>query len=135
MALIKWDESLSVGIESIDKQHMKLVGMINEFYDNIKDRSSRDVISDLIKNMQEYIAYHFKTEEELFLRFGYPAFGEHKKEHEDFENKVADFKERFNSGKLMVSFEITNFLKSWLKGHIQGTDKKYTDFLKSKGVQ
>jgi hemerythrin-like metal-binding protein len=135
MALITWDESLSVGIESIDKQHMKLVDMINEFYESIRSKSTEEVLSDLIKHMREYVVFHFNSEEELLKLNRYPDYLDHKIEHEMFVNKVEDFEKRFNSGQLILSFEITNFLKSWLKNHIQGTDKKYSDFLISRGVK
>ena len=52
-----------------------------------------------------------------------------------FGSQIKEFEERFNRGELVMSFEITNFLKSWLKDHIQGTDKKYSEFLISKGVK
>jgi hemerythrin len=135
MALINWDDSYSVKIESIDKQHMKLVGMINEFYENIRSKSNKEIISELIKNMKEYIKFHFKSEEDLLKINRYPDYHKHKIEHERFINKVTDFETRFNNGHLILSFEITNFLKDWLKKHIQGTDKKYSDFLISKGVK
>ncbi len=135
MALINWDDSLSVGIESVDKQHMKLVEMINEFYENIRSKSNKEVISALIKDMKNYIEFHFMSEEELLKTNHYPNYMEHKIEHEIFVNKVTDVETRFNSGQLVLSFEITNFLKDWLKKHIKGTDKKYSDFLISKGVK
>jgi hemerythrin len=135
MALIKWDDSLSIGIESIDKQHMKLIEMINEFYENIRVKSTNEVISELIKNMREYVIYHFNTEEGLLRLYGYDQFEQHKAEHDNFVKKVEDFEERFKNGKLILSFEITNFLKSWLKDHIQVTDRKYSGFLISKGIR
>jgi hemerythrin-like metal-binding protein len=135
MSYINWNDSLSVCIESIDEQHKKLINLINEFYENIKNNSTNDVLSLLIKGMREYTVFHFKNEENLFMLHHYPNYLQHKTEHEDFINKVKDFEDRFNNGKLIVSFEITNFLKSWLKQHIQGTDKQYTEFLIKKGVK
>jgi hemerythrin len=48
---------------------------------------------------------------------------------------VLDLEDRYNNGGLVVSFEITTFLKKWLIDHIQGTDKEYSDFLIAKGVK
>lgn len=135
MALFTWNESLSVKIESIDKQHKKLIDMINDFYDNIASRSNKDNISSLLASMKKYTLEHFTGEEEYMKKYGYPEFESHKMEHELFIMKVNDLEEKFNAGKLVLSLEVTVFLKDWLKKHIMGTDKKYTDFFVAKGVK
>lgn len=135
MAFINWNENLSVKINSIDNQHKKLIGMINDFYDNIKNRSNNENISKLISGMKEYTQMHFNNEERYMKKFSYPDYEVHKKEHDLFISKVTAVEEKLNSGKIIVSFEITSFLKDWIKNHIQGTDKKYSDFFIKNGVQ
>lgn len=135
MALIKWNEKLSVKINSIDDQHKILINMINEFYEMIGDKSNDELISALIKKMKEYTVVHFSYEEKLFKEYNYSDFETHKKEHQGFVDKVIDLEKRFNDGKIIMSFEITKFLKDWLIKHIQGTDMKYTNFLVRKGVR
>ena len=135
MVLIKWNEKLSVKINSIDDQHKILINMINEFYEMIGDKSNDELISALIKKMKEYTVVHFSYEEKLFKQYSYSDTEAHKKEHDEFVNKVVDLEKRFNDGQMILSFEITNFLKDWLIKHIQGTDMKYTKFLIEKGVK
>ncbi len=135
MAYIEWNESLSVRIESIDKQHKKLINMINIFYINIRDKSNNDLISDLITKMKEYTIIHFKTEEDYFRKYNYPALDKHNQEHDKFIKKVADLEKRFNENKVILSYEITSYLKEWIKDHIQLSDKKYSDFLIKNGVK
>jgi len=134
MALITWNESLSVKIPSIDDQHIKLIEMINDFYDHIKDRTNDDNISKLISGMKRYTLMHFNTEEKYMVKYNFPDYLEHKKEHDLFIAKVNDLETKFNEGKIIVSFEITSFLKDWLKNHIMCTDKKYTEFFIKNGV-
>ncbi|MGC8720293.1 MAG: hemerythrin domain-containing protein, partial [Thermodesulforhabdaceae bacterium] len=62
MPLIRWDESLSVGIAEIDDQHKRLVNMINELYDAMLQKKGKAVLSQIIKEMAEYAAVHFATE-------------------------------------------------------------------------
>ena len=135
MALFKWDESLSVKIQSIDKQHMKLIDMINDFYENINSRSNGENISKLIKGMREYTQIHFSSEEREMVKYSYPNYEEHKLEHIIFIEKVMAVEEKIKIGKLIVSFEITGFLKDWLKNHILHTDKQYSNFFIEKGLK
>jgi hemerythrin-like metal-binding protein len=134
MAFLNWNEDLSVKIHSIDLQHQKLFDLINDFYENIKSRSNDENILKLIVGMKQYAQLHFSAEERYMKQFGYPGFDDHKKEHQTFIAKVSEVEKKVNEGKLIVSFEITSFLKNWIKDHIQTVDKKYSTFLIEKGV-
>lgn len=135
MAAITWTESLSVNINSIDDQHKKLIEMINDFYDNISKRSNQELISKLVAGMKDYTIMHFSNEEKYMKQFNYPYYEQHKKEHSFFIDKVAALEDKINKGTIIVSFEITNFLKDWIKNHIQESDKQYSDFFIKHGVE
>lgn len=134
MNFLNWTEELSVNIDSIDEQHKKLIELISDFYDNIQKRSNDENISRLIKGMKEYTIRHFVTEEKYMRQYDYPDYPTHKQEHEKFIAKVKEIEEKFNSGKLIISFEITTFLKDWIKKHILEIDKKYSDFFIQHGI-
>lgn len=135
MAFITMSENLSVKIKSIDDQHSKLFDLINDFYDNIKNRSNVENILGLINGMKEYTQSHFKTEENFMLQLNYPYYDAHKNEHDIFISKITTVEDKIRSGKLVVSFEITGFLRDWLKNHIQVTDKKYSSFFIQNGIK
>jgi hemerythrin-like metal-binding protein len=135
MAFINWNDNLSVKIQSIDEQHQKLIGLINDFYENLKTHSNDNIISMLINGMKNYTQLHFNTEESYMKKHNYPDYEAHKKEHDLFIAKVNSLEEKFNSGKIILSYEITGFLKDWLKNHIQVTDKKYSEFFIKKGIK
>lgn len=135
MALINWDDSLSVKVGSIDNQHKKLINMINDFYDGIVKGSSTDSLVKLVAAMKNYTVEHFSHEEGVMQKVGYPDFPAHKKQHEMFVAKVAEVEEKTKSGKLVVSVELTNFLKDWLKNHINVIDKKYSDYFIKNGIK
>ncbi len=130
MALIEWNDSFNVDIEVIDKQHKKLVSMINDFYDQVSNKSSKELIGELIGKMKAYTEDHFRTEENIFKKINYHESEEHIQKHRDFIEKVNDLQSRYGSGKLIISFEITNFLKNWLVSHIQDTDMKYAEIIR-----
>jgi len=133
MALIKWDGSLSVNVAEIDEQHKKLIGMINVFYDNIRDKKE-DALGTLLNSLIDYTKYHFSTEEQYMDKFNYQNTDSHKKAHRLFTEKVLDVKKRFDSGQIVLTFEITNYLKDWIVDHVMRTDKRYARCFNDNGL-
>jgi hemerythrin len=124
MSRINWDESMRVGVKIIDAQHKTLIDAINSFYEAIGSSSGKDLTLDLLKKMKEYSVFHFNSEEQLLNKHGYPELENQKKEHKSFIDKVDDLDMRLKAGKLVVSLELTSFIKSWITSHIMINDKK-----------
>ena len=135
MALIQWDSSFSVNVTEIDKQHQKLVALMNDLNDAMKQGKGKDILAKIIGELFNYAGNHFATEEKYFDKFGYPAAASHKLEHTNFVKKVSEFKNGFDGGQLALSIEVMNFLKDWLKTHIKGIDKEYGPFFNEKGLK
>jgi len=95
MPLMEWNEKLSVGVASIDAEHKRLVGMLNELYDAMQARHSQEALGKVLDGLINYTASHFKHEETLFARTGYPAAAAHKKEHDDLTKQVLEVKKKF----------------------------------------
>ena len=134
MALINWNDRLSVNVKVIDEQHKKLVDMINDLHDAMKQRKGKEILNQILTSLIEYTAIHFKQEEGYLTKFGYKDIINHKKKHVEFVQKVVNFKKDFENGKILLTIEVMDFLSEWLKEHIQGTDKEYTSFLNEKGM-
>ncbi len=134
MALLEWKDNFSVKIAEIDMQHQRLIEMLNGLHSAMKEGKGSDALSKIIGDMAAYTVEHFKTEEDLFARHGYPEAEAHKKEHDDFVFKVADFQKQLQEKKMLLSLAVSEFLRDWLTNHILKSDQKYTAFLNSKGV-
>jgi hemerythrin len=135
MPLIQWNDGLSVNVAEIDKQHQKLVGMINDLNDAMLQGKGKDIIGKILNGLFLYAGTHFKTEERYFDQFGYPEAESHKKEHTDFVKKVSEFKSGFDQGKVGLSVDVMKFLSNWLQNHIKGVDKKYAPLFNAKGLK
>ena len=133
MAFMQWDDSFSVNVKEIDQQHQKLVGMINEFYEHV-GKDTGQAFRALLNSLVDYTQYHFSTEEKYFKKFSYPDVSNHTEEHRKFTEKVLDVKNRLNQGRLVISLEITSFLKEWLTHHIKVRDKAYSKFFNDNGL-
>lgn len=134
MAIISWSDNLSVGIRAFDQHHQHLVELINNLHDAMATGKGSGILGKILTELADYTVYHFKAEEALFHKHGYPGYDEHKKNHDDLTNQVLDFKAKFEAGEMVISIEIMKFLTDWLTNHILGADKAYVPFLKSKGI-
>ena len=135
VALIEWDDSLSVNVTEIDLQHQRLVAMINKLNDAMMQGNGKEVVNRIINGLMGYAGTHFKTEEKYFDKFGYPETVRHKREHAAFVEKVSEFKGGLDSGRLSLSIEVMRFMSDWLQTHIKESDKKYSKFFNEKGLR
>lgn len=134
MPLIQWTQQLSVSVEEIDKQHKRLVNLINMLHDSMRMGKGKEVLGKVLEELTDYTVYHFESEEKLLMQNDYPSYAMHKKEHENLTKQVKEIKEKFDRGDTVITVEFMGFLRDWLNNHILQVDKKYSDFLNSKGV-
>ena len=127
MALIDWDDSLSVQVAVFDQQHKTLIATINELYEAMKAGKAKEVLKKILNSSIRYAASHFKTEEDYFAQFGYPDAENHKKEHTDICPKSHRLEKPQVWRKRCVfnDLNVMNFLSGWLNRDIMHTDKQY----------
>ena len=135
MAYLNWNESYSVGIERIDRQHKKIVSFLNDLYAAMQDGKGRDALGKVLADLVIYTKTHFATEEKLMAQHSFPDYQAHKAVHEKMAAKVLDLNRQYRDGVVSSPIQITNFLKKWLTNHINETDKKYGPYLTDKGVR
>ena len=129
MSIFKWDDSLVVHVEVIDRQHRKLVEIINTLAESMALGKGRDELGRIISGLKEYTQEHFRTEEAIIDQYNYPESAGHKEEHAEFVDRVSSFNDDFQAGRLGITVEILNFLCDWLRDHIKGSDGKIGRFI------
>ena len=135
MALIDWNDSLSVSVAEIDRQHKELVALLNELHQAMGERRSVEALGAIIDGLVGYVASHFATEEKYFDQFGYPEAPAHKAEHAEFAAKAMDFKAGHEAGRVTLSIEILSFLADWVRNHIRDADMKYSALFREMGLE
>jgi hemerythrin len=139
MALITWNDALSVGVPEIDRQHKKLIDMINELDDATRAGHGKDIVSGILDGLIIYTATHFRTEEKYFDQLGYQDAEVHKQEHAVFIENVGKFASELNraldGGSMTLATELMSFLGIWWKYHILETDMKYAKLFHEKGIE
>ncbi|MCP5162840.1 MAG: bacteriohemerythrin [Hahellaceae bacterium] len=134
-SFLVWRDEYSVGIASIDAEHKKLLNLINQLQTASLYYTGEDFDKDALNEVIEYTKYHFANEEKLMETHGYPTCESHKQEHRRMAEKVMSMVKAYEEDSDKTIDELLNFLKQWLIRHINGTDKEYSEFLRSKGVK
>jgi len=132
--MFEWRNEFSVEIGSVDAQHKMLFAIANELYNAMASGQSKMALGRILDRLVQYTKVHFAHEERLMRLHGYPDFAVHKAEHDALTAQVMKFQEDFTRGRVAMSVQLLQFLKSWLEAHIKGTDQKYSPFLRSKAV-
>ncbi len=132
--LFRWDDSYSVGIKEVDRQHRILIDMLNELYQEVKNGSDMQLLGRIYQGLIDYTVSHFSYEESLMERHGYEDLAAHKTKHKKLIDQVLDLQRRVNANDEKVVDELLEFLNDWLAGHIRGTDKQYGVALNAKGI-
>ena len=125
MAYLHWSNDMNTGIEVIDKQHQRSVDYLNEL-DSANESGDREVTNRVLKQLVDYTLTHFAFEEELQEKANYPFLKAHKRVHEIFTKRVAEFQQRAAAGE-NVAPEVLSMLKIWLVNHIKGDDADYAE--------
>lgn len=131
MPLIEWDSSFNLNIPQIDKQHEKLIQIINKLADAVHNENNYNTILYTIKHLIDYSKYHLMTEEFYFNISDYPEKDYHTDEHNDFLLKLQNYTERIERDDLIQATEVLDYLMTLFMDHIIGTDKKFGIFYHS----
>jgi hemerythrin-like metal-binding protein len=123
MAMMEWNDALKVGHSVIDRDHEKLVRLINELGDAMSAGRGRDVCGSVLNELISYTQTHFANEERLMSVHQYADASRHRAEHAKLIRDVLDFKEKFEAGTATLSVSLLHFLMEWLTHHILESDK------------
>jgi hemerythrin-like metal-binding protein len=127
--MVAWDDTLSMGYEPVDVDHMRLLEYVNEFFINIVEQGEIPLALSQLDSLVQHILSHFKVEERLMDKFGYPETVSHVAVHNLLEAQLRDLRQRIATGESVLSTQIMDFLKEWLVTHIQTFDKNLSDYL------
>ncbi len=135
LKMIEWNEKYSVSVSEIDEEHKKLIEIINNVIVARQHSNNPEEVLEILRKMTRFALDHFKTEETYMIKFGYPDYESHKKEHHDFSMKTVGYCDSVIRGDYEITDDMLEYLKQWLVHHIQEIDKKYTDCFNKHGLE
>ena len=128
---IEWNSRLAVGIPVIDRQHERLIKLINDLHQSClrsKDDAGRSFIISA-REAANYAHSHLITEERMMYFYKFPDFAGHKREHDCFIIEILVQSKKFSKSGNLVPNHFFHFLRDWVLSHIAVNDKAAVDYI------
>ena len=128
-----WTEEWQLGLPAIDAQHRELFELCRQFQD-AAPTADGGLLTVILDRLVERTREHFRSEEGMLDRHGYPGLAAHRAEHGRLLTDVKTLRERWPStgddaAQRASAIEVADYLRLWLIEHIQVTDRPYKPFL------
>ncbi|MDC0335851.1 hemerythrin family protein [Pseudodesulfovibrio sp.] len=139
-----WKQEYLLHLDEIDDQHrhfFELCGNVVQLAE--KATCNKDSIAAIIRalgSLRTYAFFHFKTEEDVMLQFGFPGYLSHTGYHNSYLQKMMEFESGFRSllvdmkkggmdNELLRRFlkDVAEFITDWWGVHIVTQDAKYAE--------
>ena len=101
MALFEWKSQYSVKVQSIDREHQKLFGMVNELHEAMESVKA-PVWPRTFWNAYGTTPGNTLPMKEADVSAKYPDFAAHKAEHEKLNKEVSKMKKSLNEAILQL---------------------------------
>ena len=132
---ITWSEEYSVGVEELDRQHKKIIEVINELNQNTDLNSRSEKLHNLLGRIIIYAQKHLDYEEKLLKENNYPDLENHLQKHDNYKLQVSDFAVEILEYREGLSTQLIEYLNEWWINHILKEDMQYKPFFEEKGIK
>jgi hemerythrin len=83
----------------------------------------------ILKEIENYLNFHFTSEEHLMRSYEVPGFAEHQTDHENMASQFIRYLNDFDAGQLNPA-SLRIFLTGWLMEHSESIDSQYVRYIK-----
>lgn len=125
--MYQFKDEYRTGIETIDSEHQKLFEIADRAYETLMNEfipDKYDYIVEILNELREYAAFHFRHEEEYMISIRYKRLISQKASHDEFIEKINSYDlSEVDENQKGVMLELLDYLNDWLIHHIIGSDK------------
>jgi hemerythrin len=126
----EWLNSYSVGNETLDSQHKKLLKMCRKLRDCLTDNSKQGdaLFHEILNDLAVYAEIHFSTEEKMLRKVNYPELDAHMAEHLEYFEWLAALSVAATKGHIDKE-TLRSRVADWWINHICESDMAYKSYL------
>ncbi len=124
---IAWKPEYESGVLIIDEQHRGIVAAINSLFYAAHHGTGGGILPHVVGMVTEYAAIHFRTEEELHEKCGFPDSKQHRALHLKLLHETVSVGK--NSVENRDPQRFLHFMRDWWVEHICGADITFKNHL------
>ncbi len=125
MSVIKWRDSYNTGVAQFDREHHKIIELIDAMYFAVRDKLGKESIEKVCREAVSYTEEHLANEEQALISINYPGLEEQMTAHALMKKEVKEIQELIAADYSAGATRLYHFLRDWLINHILVIDKKY----------
>lgn len=122
----------SINVKVIDEQHAVLIANIERLEQAMAAGQGAAALPQIIRDVNDYAAYHCPTEERLMMLSGYPLRDKHALEHRKFISRLGEMERIAAEGHPAAAVQVLNRLRASIERHMTDWDARLGDFLNSR---
>lgn len=122
MPYLDWNPAFDTGIRSIDFEHRRLVGLLNEVDRQIAGAADAKAIAATLGEFHALASAHLALEESIMARTGHPKLDQRVLAHRALLDTVRDIMDAFHTGETRPA-ALPEQLRDWLR-ELMGMDAK-----------
>lgn len=125
---MKWNSSLSIGIEAIDNQHKQIFEHLLALENSVAKRDPWHIVRFLLSQLAEYMKFHLAVEEAMLEIVRYPQHTDHRTAHGRLMQQIADLEKQLQRAGSETNLVL--FFEEWFIRHVLSDDRLYADYVK-----
>jgi len=129
--MFKWTADMRIDNGPIDDDHKKLIEIANCVLELTRPNSDSEKLKQAIRELYDYVKYHFSREENLMKKLKYSETEDHQRKHEAIIKEMNHFLTSSHHMAEMLS-NFRQLVNKWVIQHIMVEDKKLHFFMESK---
>jgi len=132
--MINFTPDLETKVDYIDQQHKELFKRINDVASLGAKSYSKEETDKTINLLGEYIIEHFRDEEELQKKYGYPKYEWHCEQHKLYIDTFNKLKAEYiaNGPSANFTLQLNKSIIDWIVKHIRYVDVELGKFINQK---
>ena len=120
-----WSAAYDTGVEEVDLQHRYFLVLINRLRLELASCTDGKYCQRLLNELAKYATFHFVSEENMMIKFGYPDFDRHRMLHLELIDQLSS---RMQAKTYEPLFE---FLVDWFVQHTTTEDHMIGEFVRN----
>src|SRR3989339_51098 len=124
--LIKWNETMRLGVPEVDFEHEALIDAINTLGELLQADDASDIIPSLLAEIHAQIEGHFALEEKIMRDQGFLGYEAHKEDHDRLLEQIRDImSEAKTLDEPTLRADLAQKLNAWFSDHFKTLDRSF----------